>query len=252
VTKGDFNGDGKTDLATANTASDNISMLIGNGDGTFAAAVHFAGDANPLSVAAGDFNADGKTDLASANTVSNNISVLLNSCSADTIVTNVTSTTADGTYGVGSNIKIQITFSENVTVTGTPLLTLETGATDATLFYQGGSGTDTLTFSYTVAAGQSSADLDYVSASSLSTNGGTIKNANDDANLTLPEPGQPGSLGANKNIVIDTTPPTADDDSYSVFEDETLNVPAETGVLVGDTSVGGALTAVLVNGPLNG
>src|SRR5262249_5622420 len=66
----------------------------------------------------------------------------------------------------------------------------------------------TLTFTYTVAAGQNSADLDYTSTSALSLNGGTIKDAgNNNAVLTLPAPGAAGSLGFNKNIVIDTTTP---------------------------------------------
>jgi hypothetical protein len=71
----------------------------------------------------------------------------------------------------------------------------------------GGSGTATLTFNYTVAAGDNSADLDYVDNTSLKLNDGTIKdNAGNDATLMLPAPGNPGSLGANKAIVIDTRP----------------------------------------------
>ena len=77
VTTGDFNGDGKTDLATANAVSKNISVLLGNGDGTFAAAVNYAAGDDPSSVTTGDFNGDGKTDLAAANSDSDNISVLL-------------------------------------------------------------------------------------------------------------------------------------------------------------------------------
>lgn len=95
-----------------------------------------------------------------------------------------------------------VTFDEAVTVTGTPQLTLETGANDAVLNYSGGSGTDTLSFSdYTVQAGDASSDLD---ALSLALNGGTIKDAsNNAANLTL----SGTSLATNKAIVIDTTAP---------------------------------------------
>ena len=63
----DFNGDGKHDLATANSFSDNVSVLLGNGDGTFQAAANFAAGNGPWSVAVGDFNGDGKPDLAVAN-----------------------------------------------------------------------------------------------------------------------------------------------------------------------------------------
>ena len=75
-----------------------------------------------------------------------------------------------------------------------------------TATYLSGSGTGTLTFGYTVSVGQNSADLDYTSTSALTLNGATIKDAaNNAAVLTLPAPGAAGSLGANKNIVIDTT-----------------------------------------------
>ena len=60
----DFNGDGKLDIATANTGSGNASILLGNGDGTFQAAQNFdAGMINPGPLATGDFNHDGKVDL---------------------------------------------------------------------------------------------------------------------------------------------------------------------------------------------
>jgi hypothetical protein len=95
-----------------------------------------------------------------------------------------------------------------VNVTGTPQLTLETGATDRVVNYSSGSGTNTLTFNYTVQAGDTSADLDYVATTSLALNGGTIRNAAlKNVTLTLPAPGAAGSLGANKAIVIDTTAP---------------------------------------------
>ena len=55
-------------------------------------------------------------------------------------VTNVTSSTANGAYTVGSTISVQVTFSEGVTVTGTPQLTLKTGATNAIVNYTSGSG----------------------------------------------------------------------------------------------------------------
>ena len=67
VAVGDFNGDGKADLAVANWDSDNVSVLLGNGNGTFQAAVNYAAGTDPSSVAVGDFNGDGKADLAVAN-----------------------------------------------------------------------------------------------------------------------------------------------------------------------------------------
>lgn len=123
-------------------------------------------------------------------------------------VTGVNSSTANGTYKVGDVVSIQVGFSENVTVTGTPQLTLETGAMDRMVNYASGSGTSTLTFTYTVQAGDTTPDLDYVSTSALTLNGGTIRDAaNNNATLTLPAPGAANSLGANKNLVIDGVVP---------------------------------------------
>jgi subtilisin-like proprotein convertase family protein len=121
-------------------------------------------------------------------------------------VTNVTSTTANGTYGVGSVITITVTFSNTVNVTGTPQLALNSGGTAS---YSSGSGTSTLTFTYTVGAGQNSSKLDYTSTTALTLNSGTINDTgNNPASLTLPSPGAAGSLGANKSIVIDTVSPS--------------------------------------------
>jgi hypothetical protein len=75
VLAADFNGDGTLDLATANYSSSNISVLLGNSDGTFQPALNSPTGASPKSVAVGDFNADGNLDLATANV--NDVSVLL-------------------------------------------------------------------------------------------------------------------------------------------------------------------------------
>jgi hypothetical protein len=77
VAVGDFNGDGIQDLAVANQLSNDVSVLLGNGDGTFQAPQNFAAGDGPSSVAIGDFNDDGIQDLAIANQLSNDLSVLL-------------------------------------------------------------------------------------------------------------------------------------------------------------------------------
>ena len=64
VIGGDFNGDGKLDIAVANSGSGNVSILLGNGDGTFQAAVNSDAGAGPQEIAIGDFNGDHKLDLA--------------------------------------------------------------------------------------------------------------------------------------------------------------------------------------------
>ena len=60
----DFNGDGKLDLAVLNSGSNDVSILLANGDGTFQLARTFGAGNSPSSIAVGDFNGDGKMDLA--------------------------------------------------------------------------------------------------------------------------------------------------------------------------------------------
>ncbi|RYZ19449.1 MAG: hypothetical protein EOP49_48410, partial [Sphingobacteriales bacterium] len=117
------------------------------------------------------------------------------------VVSSVSASTVDGTYGSGSVINPTVTFSETVTHTVAPALTLETGTSDAVATYSSGSGSATYTFAFTVANGHSSADLDYVGTGSLS---GTVRDAaGNTAVLTLAAPGAANSLGSNRNIVID-------------------------------------------------
>jgi hypothetical protein len=121
-------------------------------------------------------------------------------------VIGVSSTEATGAYKAGTVIPITVSFPEQVRVTGSPQLALNAGS-GAVAVYTGGSGGTTLTFTYTVAAGQNSSDLDYTSISAMVLNGGTIDDtAGIAANLTLPAPGTDGL--ATRNILIETTPPT--------------------------------------------
>ena len=118
--------------------------------------------------------------------------------------TGVTSPLPDGRYGAGTVVSITVLFNQPVVVAGLPQIALNTGVSAS---YSSGSGTNALTFTYIVAPGQSSPDLDYASTTALNLNGGTIQDAGTGQNaiLTLPAPGAAGSLGANKNIIIDTT-----------------------------------------------
>src|SRR6185503_3341646 len=59
VAVGDFNGDGKLDLAVANFDQASVSILLGTGTGAFGTKTDFGAGAGPSSVAAGDFNGDG-------------------------------------------------------------------------------------------------------------------------------------------------------------------------------------------------
>src|SRR5207253_1600962 len=59
VAVGDFNGDGKPDLAVANESGNTVSIFLGTGPGTFGPATTLAVGINPAFVAIGDFNGDG-------------------------------------------------------------------------------------------------------------------------------------------------------------------------------------------------
>ena len=78
VAIGDLNGDGKPDLVTANISTSTVSVLLGNGDGTFQPHADYAAGINAYSVAIGDLNGDGKPDLVAGNPDgTNSVSVLL-------------------------------------------------------------------------------------------------------------------------------------------------------------------------------
>jgi len=88
---GDFNGDGKLDVAITDVLyglEDDVSIALGNGDGTFSPGGSFCGGISPayVQIAVGDFNGDGKPDLAvvnnntlsNTNSFYNTITVLMN------------------------------------------------------------------------------------------------------------------------------------------------------------------------------
>jgi len=92
VAIGDFNRDGKSDLALTTYSQGIVSVAFGNGTGGFGATTNFNVGLNPLSVVVGDFNGDGKSDLATANFSSNNVSVLLGN--------------GNGTFGTATNFAV--------------------------------------------------------------------------------------------------------------------------------------------------
>ena len=82
VAVGDFNKDGKVDLAVVNVGDPSVndkgsvSILLGNGDGTFQPANNLVAGKNPSSIAVGDFNGDGRVDIVTVNS-DNTVSALL-------------------------------------------------------------------------------------------------------------------------------------------------------------------------------
>jgi hypothetical protein len=89
---GDFNGDGKTDLAAASINNNTVSVLINNSSGNLPSQAIYGAGANPNSITAADFNEDGKSDLAIANGGSNNITIELGN--------------GGGTFGSATNLPV--------------------------------------------------------------------------------------------------------------------------------------------------
>ena len=109
VAVGDFNRDGIQDLAVANSgrasgSAGSVSVLLGNGDGTFQTARDFPAHLNPAGVAVGDFNGDGIEDLVTANYNSDDVSVLLGN--------------GDGTFGPPLNIPVGAGSTPNFVAVG--------------------------------------------------------------------------------------------------------------------------------------
>jgi len=77
VAVADYNGDGKQDLAVTNQVSNDISILLGNGNGTFQPQSLITAGSGPYAIVAGKFNADNNFDLAVTNSGANTVSIYI-------------------------------------------------------------------------------------------------------------------------------------------------------------------------------
>jgi hypothetical protein len=122
----------------------------------------------------------------------------------DPVVRSISSPIIKGTFHSGV-VPIIVVFNKAVEVTGTPQLILSTGTPSTTAVALKYAFGNRLYFLYHIAGSNSTSDLDYDSSSAIDLNGGSIRDlSGNDADLTLPEPGSPGSLSGKGQIVIET------------------------------------------------
>jgi hypothetical protein len=134
VAVADFNGDGIPDLAVANEVQNTVSILLGNGDGTFALKSSPSTGNNPYSVATADFNGDGIPDLAVANYEGGTVSILLG---AELATYGATEFSVPATFGIHNILAsypgdISRAASQSGTVTLTILATPSVNLTPST------------------------------------------------------------------------------------------------------------------------
>jgi len=181
-----------------------------------------------------------------------------------TTVVSVSSSTANGAYKVGDLISIQVVFNAALEIIGTPHLELALPSGRFASFTNLATDTKIMNFSYTVQAGDTSADLDFTSTTALTLNGGTIKPSafSVGAILTLPAPGTANSLGANNALVIDTTAPSVNTINrvasaltnstsfdYTVnFSENVTGVDTGDFTLVGSGSANGSIASITGSG----
>jgi hypothetical protein len=77
IVAADFDGDGKIDLAVAESSLNQVGVLLGNGDGTFGLQAVYASGTQPVALTVGDFNSDGVPDIAVVNATGTGTSLLL-------------------------------------------------------------------------------------------------------------------------------------------------------------------------------
>ncbi|MEU6311474.1 FG-GAP-like repeat-containing protein [Streptomyces sp. NPDC047014] len=288
VAVGDLDEDGTPDLATSNANTNNISVVLGHGDGTFGSATQFGlgGGTGPQSVTATDLNGDGHLDLVTSNSSTGTLSVLLGD--------------GHGGFGAASAFPAGVTLPSKLKVADVT----EDGKADAVVVAPGSpgrvailpgdgaggfgtasvvtAGTNLSSASVSDLNGDGHADLAVSSAGThevlvlegdgtgafgsplaFGLNGGSTPQAT--AVADLDGDGRPDVVTANNNgsaafvkdasVLLNTTnrPPAAAADAYSHIGADTPLTVGAPGVLGNDTDADAdPLTASLVTGPAHG
>ncbi|MBR0712180.1 Ig-like domain-containing protein [Bradyrhizobium liaoningense] len=175
-------------------------------------AVDIGAQSVSLTVTDGDLGADGAKSISArlSDSFGNSSTTAALIITLDTAAPTVSSeaiTSATGaqnsTLSAGDVVSVTVTFSESVTVTGTPQLVLNIGGTPVQASYASGSGSSQLVFTYTIQAGQTDANGISLDANALSLNGGTITDAAGNAAVLTA-----AAVADNASYVVDTGSPT--------------------------------------------
>ena len=130
----------------------------------------------------------------------------------------------EGVYGIGDEIEVTVTFNENVTVTGSPRLELTIGSSAKNAAYKNANGSKVV-FGYTVAVGDNDTDGIAIGSNKLTLNGGSIRDAADNAaNLSH------SALSAQSGHKVDGIRPTITYGprfAYSTFSNDGVHTVGE-------------------------
>ncbi len=234
------------DFATTftNSASGTIDSITDNGDNSYNIVV------NSLT-GGGDLRLDLKDTHNITDNATNNIDGGFNTGSVHTInrvvptVTSVDNVPANNTYGLGVNWNFTVNFSENVTVTNIPRLTINIGGTTKYANYLNGTGTQALVFQYTTEVNLEDYNGITLTDLNLNTNGLIQSAVGNNANLTL------NSIGDLVGVRIDTVAPTfTSANSFNKCEAQTTFIDGSITVTATDESTnngGAAITYSIVN-----
>ena len=150
-----------------------------------------------------DFRVWSRATNNSSNTAVSLLSQTVDATAPTVSSINITSSAgSDSIYGLGETVTATISWSETVTVTGSPRIPIQ-GLSSKFLTYASGSGSTSTTFTYVIASDDVDRDGVSITSSSLSLNSGTIKDsANNDADLTH------GGIAATLAFQVDGVPPT--------------------------------------------